>query len=216
MTEQERSPHPRVMVLDVGNVLVGLDFARSRQRLYHLFPDEKKLARMQRWLRSVEDPYGLGQITTEDFVQGAVRELGIEREQFIDLWNDIFIERDYMLPFVRELRAQGYILAICSNTNELHMQYLQQRNPCFAEAQHLIFSYEVGALKPDPAIYRAVEEATGQPAAEHLFLDDLPENVAGARAAGWDAICFETPEQAQAELIARGIQFTPWALAPSR
>lgn len=216
MTEQERSLHPHVIVLDVGNVLVGLDFARSRQRLYSLFPDEKKLVRMQRWLRSVEDPYGLGQMTTEDFVQGAVQELGLAREQFIDLWNDIFIERDYMLPFVRELCAQGYILGICSNTNELHMEYLEKVNPCFAEAQHIIYSYRVGALKPDPAIYRAVEAATGQPAAEHLFLDDLPENVAGARAAGWDAICFETPEQAQAELVARGVQFTPWALAPSK
>ncbi len=212
MSERERSLHPRVIVLDIGNVLVGLDFARSRQRLYSLFPDEKKLARVQRWLRSVEDPYSLGQITTEEFLRGAVRELGLERETFIDLWNDIFIEREYMPPFVGELRAQGYTLAICSNTNELHMDYLQRMNPWFAEARHIILSYKVGALKPDPAIYQAVEAATGEPAAEHLFLDDLPENVAGARAAGWDAICFETPAQAQAELVARGIQFTPWKL----
>jgi HAD superfamily hydrolase (TIGR01509 family) len=210
MSEQERSLYPRVMVLDVGNVLVGLDFDRPRRRLQSLFPDGKKLAHMQRWLRSVEDPYGLGQMTTEAFLRGAVQELGLERDLFIDLWNDIFIERGYMLPFMRELRAQGYILGICSNTNELHMAYLEQVNPCFAEAQHIIYSYRVGALKPDPAIYRAVEEATGQPAAEHLFLDDLPENVAGARAAGWDAICFETPEQVQAELVAREIKFTPW------
>ncbi|HEY7356392.1 MAG TPA: HAD family phosphatase [Ktedonobacterales bacterium] len=212
MPEQQGSPQPRVIVLDVGNVLVGLDFGRSRQRLQRLFPDEKRLARVQRWLRSVEDPYALGLITTEEFVQGALRELGLGREEFIDLWNDIFIERAYMLPFLRELRAQGYTLGICSNTNELHMEYLQRVNPCFAEAQHLIYSYRVGALKPDPAIYQAVEAATGQPAAAHLFLDDLPENVAGARALGWDAICFETPEQAQAELVARGIRFTPWKL----
>jgi FMN phosphatase YigB (HAD superfamily) len=212
MSEQEHSLHPRVIVLDIGNVLVGLDFERSRQRLRSLFPDEKRLARMQRWLRSVEDPYGLGQITTEEFVRGAVEQLGLEREVFIDLWNDVFIERDYMLPFMRELRAQGYTLAICSNTNELHMDYLQRVNTCFAEAQQIIFSYQVGALKPDPAIYHAVEAATGAPPAEHLFLDDLPENVAGARAVGWDAICFETPDQAQEELVARGMQFTPWKL----
>lgn len=212
MVEQSLSPHPRVVVLDVGNVLVGLDFHRPRQRLHELFPDGKKLIHMQRWLRSVEDAYGLGQMTTETFLQEAVQELGLERELFINLWNDVFIERAYMFPFMQELRAQDYILGICSNTNELHMDYLQSINPCFAEAQHIIFSYQVGALKPDPAIYQAVEAATGQPAAEHLFLDDLPENVAGARAAGWDAICFETPEQVQAELIARGIQFTPWQL----
>jgi HAD superfamily hydrolase (TIGR01509 family) len=212
MSEQGLSPQPSVIVLDVGNVLVGLDFSRSRQRLHSLFPEDKKLSRVQRWLRSVEDPYALGLVTTEEFVRGALRELGLGREEFIHLWNDIFLERTYMYPFVRELRAQGYILSICSNTNELHMDYLQSINPCFAEAQHIIFSYQVGALKPDPAIYQAVETATGQPAEAHLFLDDLPENVAGARAAGWDAICFETPEQAQAELVARGIQFTPWKL----
>ncbi|HEU5367634.1 MAG TPA: HAD family phosphatase [Ktedonobacterales bacterium] len=212
MSEQALLQQPRVIVLDVGNVLVGLDFSRSRQRLQRLFPEDKKLARVQRWLRSVEDPYALGLITTEEFVQGALRELGLGREEFIHLWNDIFIERTYMYPFVQELRAQGYTLGICSNTNELHMQYLQRVNPCFAEARHIIFSYQVGALKPDPAIYQAVEAATGQPAAAHLFLDDLPENVAAARVAGWDAICFETPEQAQAELVARGIQFTPWKL----
>ena len=212
LSEQERSLHPRVIVLDVGNVLVGLDFARFRQRLQHLFPDEKELARVQRWLSSVEGPYGLGQITTEEFVRRVVRELGLEREVFIDLWNDIFDERGYMLPFIQELRAQGYTFGICSNTNELHMDYLQRINSCFAEAQHIIFSYQVGAQKPDPAIYRAVEAATGRPAADHLFLDDLPENVEGARMAGWDAICFETPEQVQTALATRGIQFTPWKL----
>jgi putative hydrolase of the HAD superfamily len=212
MSEQQLSSAYRVVVLDVGNVLVGLDFGRAQRRLQRLFPDEAELARIRGWLRNTEDRSSLGLITTEDFVQGALRELGLDRERFLNLWNDIFIERSYMLPFVRELRAQGYTLAICSNTNELHMQYLQSVNPCFAEVQHCIFSYAVGALKPDPVIYRAVEAATGHPAAAHLFLDDLPENVAGARAAGWDAICFETPEQVQAELVARGIQFTPWKL----
>ncbi len=212
MSEQQLSQQPRVIVLDVGNVLVGVDFSRSRQRLQRLFPEEKKLARIQRWLRSNEDRYALGLMTTEEFVRGALAELGLDRASFLDLWNDIFVERAYMPPFVRELRAQGYTLAICSNTNELHMDYLRSINPCFAEAQHIIFSYQVGVLKPDLAIYRAVEAATGHSSAGHLFLDDLPENIAGARAAGWDAICFETPEQVQAELVARGIKFTPWKL----
>jgi glucose-1-phosphatase len=212
MSTPELSLQPRVIVLDIGNVLVGVDFSRSQRRLERLFPGEAEQIRIRRWLMGDGDRYSLGQMTTEEFVQAAKRELGMDRESFIDLWNDIFIERAYMLPFKQELRAQGYTLAICSNTNELHIEYLQGVDSCFAEVQHSIFSYEVGALKPDLAIYRAVEAATGQPAAEHLFLDDLSENVAGARAAGWDAICFETPEQVQAELVARGIEFTPWKL----
>ncbi len=210
MSEQSFFAKPGVIVLDIGNVLVGLDFSRALNRLRGYFPDAAELARVRRWIASVENDYSLGRVTTDAFLQEALRELGLDRESFLMLWNDIFVERAYMLPFLQELREQGYVLAVCSNTNELHTDYLQATCPCFQHIQHLIFSHRAHALKPDPAIYRAVEAATGRPAAEHLFLDDLPENVAGARAAGWDAICFETPEQVQAELMARGIQFTPW------
>lgn len=210
MSEQHRAPGPRVIVLDIGNVMVGIDSSRFQRRLQSLFPEEGRLASIRRWLWETEDRYALGLMTTDEFVQQALGQLGLERDEFINLWNDIFVERPYMHLFARELHAQGYTLAICSNTNELHMDYLQSVAPWFAQVQHIIFSYRVGALKPDPAIYRAVEAATGQPAAAHLFLDDLPPNIAAARAAGWDAICFETPEQVQAELVERGIEFTPW------
>jgi len=212
MSEQQVVQKTRVIVLDVGNVMVGLDFSRSQRRLEALISEPEVYVRMRRWLGKVEDHYALGELTTEEFLQEAQREFALDRERFIDIWSDIFVEREYMLPFMRELRAQGYTLAICSNTNELHMDYLQRVSPCFAEAQQIIFSYRVHALKPDPVIYHAVETATGYLAAEHLFLDDLPENVTAARRLGWDAICFETPEQAQAELVARGIEFTPWKL----
>ena len=210
--EQLAFPKPRVIVLDVGNVLVGLDFSRSLARLKDYFPAPDDLARAQRWIRASEDDYAVGLLTTEAFVQKAQQDLGLDRKRFVELWNDIFIERPYMLPFVQELREQGYALAVCSNTNDLHAVYFQERYPYFQYIQYPIFSHLAHALKPDPAIYRAVEAATGRVAAEHLFLDDLAENVAGARALGWDAICFETPVQVQAELIARGIQFTPWKL----
>ena len=212
MSEQIVFPKPRVTVLDVGNVMVGLDFSRSLARLKGYFPAPDDLARAQRWIRASEDDYAVGLLTTDAFVQKAQQDLGLDPELFVELWNDIFVERAYMLPFVQELREQGYTLAVCSNTNDLHAVYFQSRYPYFEYIQYPIFSHVAHALKPDPAIYRAVEAATGRPAAEHLFLDDLAENVAGARALGWDAICFETPEQIQAELAARGIRFTPWKL----
>jgi HAD superfamily hydrolase (TIGR01509 family) len=214
MVKRGSVPRPRVIVLDIGNVLVGLDWSRPVARIKQLFPQATNPAGVLRRLDSASGRYGLGLMTTEEFLKQAAQELGLEidQETFISLWNDIFVERPYMLPFVQELREQGYILAVCSNTNELHIEFLQSFAACFAEIQHPIFSHVVHAYKPDLAVYRAVEAATGQSAAEHLFLDDLAENVAGARVAGWDAICFETPEQAQQELRARGVRFTPWKL----
>ncbi|HEY7125076.1 MAG TPA: HAD family phosphatase [Ktedonobacterales bacterium] len=212
MANNGNVPTPRVIVLDIGNVLVGLDWSRPAARIKRLFPQAVDPAGAFRKLDGPSARYGLGLITTEEFLAQARQELGLELDQatFISLWNDIFVERPYMLPFLRELREQGHMLAICSNTNALHIEFLETFSACFAEIHHPIYSHVAHVYKPDLAIYRAVEAATGQSAAEHLFLDDLPENVAGARAAGWDGICFETPEQVQQELIARGIRFTPW------
>lgn len=53
----------------------------------------------------------------------------------------------------------------------------------------VVVSAEVGAPKPDPAIYRAGLRALGVDAAEALFCGDEPENdVAGPRAVGMAAV----------------------------
>jgi putative hydrolase of the HAD superfamily len=212
MPEQEYPTSARVIVFDIGNVLVTLDPLRTIANLKRLFQHEADVARALQWLESRDARYELGLITTDAFIQTARQALGLDREQIISLWSNLFTDRPSLLPFLQELSTQGYILALCSNTNELHRQYLQSHYSWFSLMSHQIFSYQVHVQKPDLAIYRAVEAATGHPAGEHLLIDDLPENVAGARAAGWDAICFQTPEQVQRELRAKGFRFTLWAL----
>jgi putative hydrolase of the HAD superfamily len=51
----------------------------------------------------------------------------------------------------------------------------------------LVFSSDLGLMKPDPAVYAAAEQAYGCRPSELVFFDDRPVNVAGARAAGWGA-----------------------------
>ncbi len=53
-----------------------------------------------------------------------------------------------------------------------------------------IFSYQVGALKPDPRMYRAALQALGAAPRETLFIDDAPANVVAAKAMGIDAVLF--------------------------
>lgn len=212
MADQVLFPPPSVIVFDIGNVLVTVDLTRFLTRLKNLFPGDTEFAKALKWLKKDDNRYELGLITTEELLQEVQLELELDRESFIDLWNHGFIERSYVLPFLKELREQGYTLAACSNTNELNMKHLLSTCSCFDLIDHLIFSYEVYAHKPTPTIYRAVEAATGRPSAEHLFLDDLLENVEGARAVGWDAIHFQDPREVQEELFARGLRFKPWKL----
>jgi putative hydrolase of the HAD superfamily len=68
-------------------------------------------------------------------------------------------------------------------------------------------SYRIGAAKPEPAIFAAAAELAGVAPQEVFFTDDLPRHVAGARAAGFDAVQYTSTPQLVAELRARGARF---------
>jgi FMN phosphatase YigB (HAD superfamily) len=51
----------------------------------------------------------------------------------------------------------------------------------------------------------AAQQAQQSPG-DIFFVDDLPENVAGAREIGLDAVLYTTPEQLRQQLLQRGVQ----------
>jgi glucose-1-phosphatase len=105
---------------------------------------------------------------------------------------------------------------ILSNTNATHWAAMlpdrtdaPPRFPAVAIPRHKHASHLLGAAKPDPAIYRAFEAAAGHAGPNILFFDDLEENIAAARAAGWNARHIDPladpPAQIAAELARHGI-----------
>ena len=66
-------------------------------------------------------------------------------------------------------------------------------------------SGRLGLVKPDPAIYAAVEEGLGLSGPAIFFTDDSRANIAAARARGWDAHLFEGPEGLETALTQRGL-----------
>ena len=69
-----------------------------------------------------------------------------------------------------------------------------------------MLSFRIGAVKPEVAIFQAAAEMAGCRAEEIFFVDDLPGHVAGARAAGFDAVQFVGAERLAEELRRREIR----------
>ena len=106
---------------------------------------------------------------------------------------------------VAAIEAAGIASGALSNTSAPHWSDLrgpQSRYPTVARLQHAVASHLAGVLKPDPAIYRAFEAASGQPTSRLLFFDDLPENVEAARALGWRAERIDPTGDTAAQLFA--------------
>lgn len=179
-----------IILLDLGNVLVrvdypaffrtlGFDHEMSERELYELLEEDS---------RALET----GKVTTEEYlvVINTKLQTSYTFNQFRRAWNAILPE---VIPAMSELverLASKYRLMVLSNTNELHFPHMIEMLPVSRHFERCFLSFEIGALKPDPAIYRSVLSHIDVPADQMLFIDDVKENIHAARNAGMSGIVF--------------------------
>lgn len=106
-----------------------------------------------------------------------------------------------------ELIAAGIPVYALTNWSAQTFAVAKAKFDFLQRFRHIVVSGEVGAVKPQPAIWAALEEHTKTigPFSCGVFIDDAPVNVAGALQAGLDAIHFTSPQQLRAELRLRGL-----------
>jgi putative hydrolase of the HAD superfamily len=109
----------------------------------------------------------------------------------VDFWA-CFDER--VLSWARDLRSAGLRTGILSNLPRTLGERLRTEPGFLEHFDQVTFSYELGFIKPEAPIYQHAIEGLGVKPAEALFLDDRPENVEGARAAGIHAEVFSSWE----------------------
>lgn len=87
------------------------------------------------------------------------------------------------LPTIRALRERGIRTGIVSNCDHSTRPAVEELG-LVEELDAVILSFEVGAAKPDPAIYRTALQAVDVPAADAMFVDDQARYCDGAIAVG--------------------------------
>ena len=200
-------PLPSVVVFDLGKVLVDFDYAIAARRI---------AARGNMTLKAIAEyinqsrlfvQYELGTVTTEQFCAELCRVSGFRGTpaEFGDCFADIFVQIDPMVRLQAALRQRGLPAFIFSNTNELAVEHIRRSFPFYGNFDGYILSYQHGAMKPDAQLYEVVERASARRAAELLYLDDRPENVAAGAARGWQVILHESPEKSLAAVEKLGL-----------
>ena len=115
---------------------------------------------------------------------------------------------DGTITLLEDLAAAGYRLALLSNAPADFAEVLVEQ-PVARFFEHLAFSAYLGSVKPEPECYRAVLAMLGASPGDVVFIDDRPENVAGAAAVGIHGVHFTTPEAVRTALAGHGILVTP-------
>ena len=197
----------KVIVFDLGNVFLKFDYniiltrlnkieAGLGDKFFKLYADNYDIhSKFEKW-----------EITTEEFtniVMGWL-ENKISLDQFHDIYSNIFTPDDDVINLLPKLK-ENYRLFLLSNTNYIHQKYGWEKYNFYHHFEKLILSHEVGAAKPDRKIYEAVQNITGEKPEAHLFIDDIEENVDGARSLGWDGIQFTGYDNLISEFEKRNI-----------
>jgi HAD superfamily hydrolase (TIGR01509 family) len=104
-----------------------------------------------------------------------------------------------------ELRQRGFKTYIFSNTNDLAIEHVVRNFPFFTNFDGYVYSYKVGAMKPEPKIYVAMEAMAGMRGADLIYLDDRAENIAAGAARGWRAILHESPDKSRKAIQQLGV-----------
>ena len=200
-----------LVVFDIGGVLIRL---RHTWDDILAFLEEPPLDREKPWRQADYSPlsaYQDGSMPEEAYVAQVAQDLRLAPERAREA-HAAMLGTEY--PGTEELIADlidaGVRTACLSNTNALHWESLNDPSlyPGIGSLSKRFASFEIRVNKPLPEAFRAVEAAF--PGVERRILfDDLPDNVEGAKAAGWEAHRIDPdgdpPAQMRAILIASGI-----------
>lgn len=179
----------KALLIDLGNVLVRFDHELTVRRV----ADAAKLSDVGE-LRSalfgpLEREFDLGRLEAKDFFRAVERSVGLPRladDVWIPAWRDIFDPIPEALALLGQV-VPGTRIVLVSNTNSLHWEGVLAVAPIDRLVEATALSFELGAVKPDPRIFRHALGLAGVTPADAAFADDRPSLVAAALELGIDA-----------------------------
>jgi putative hydrolase of the HAD superfamily len=148
-----------------------------------------------------------GELSEREFLEnlswGLERELGHRPtlHEFREVYFGALRPNEPMLDLMRDLRGDGYRLALLTNNVREWEPLWRAMLPVDEIFEVVVDSAFVGMRKPDPEIYRLTLERLGGVAPERsLFVDDNELNVEAARKLGMRAVHFRSNDQAIPEI----------------
>ena len=109
----------------------------------------------------------------------------------LEHWNEYCMWKvPGMEELVRELKGEGFGIYLCSNASLRMVTWYKNIIPAWECFDGILYSAEVKCMKPQREMYEHFYERFSLKPEECFFIDDLQDNIDGAKATGMDGYCF--------------------------
>jgi glucose-1-phosphatase len=192
----------RAVIFDIGRVLIRIDVNRAMKGM----ASRLSLSAGELWSAIEKDPrwkdWQEGRISARDWHLHMKQRFGGSAtfEQFVETWNQVLDPEPILGKELFEKLSKKHRLALLSNTDPIHVEFMEKGYDFFSYFPARVYSCAVGATKPSPIIYREALRACRVRAEEALYIDDIAAYVEAAQGLGMAGVQFRSPEQLASSL----------------
>lgn len=196
----------KAVVFDIGNVLLEW----HPERMY-----DTKIGEERRRALFAEVPLAEMNLEVDRGAPFAksVQDLAAAYPQWADeimIWHDCWLEMaspaiDHSVRLMKALQAKGTPVFSLTNFGIDTYEIGGRAYPFMTQFDRDFISGHMGVIKPDPAIYQMLEDASGLSGDALIFTDDRAENIDAAAARGWHTHLFEGSQGWADRLVGEGL-----------
>ena len=184
----KESAEATVVLYDYFDTVVTLKVAsRDEEKAREILKDT--FSRLDKVFDCYEEHPGVSGLWALNHSEGAWFGPEPELTELLLRWWDEMPPLPGMEDFVREVKANGYKVYLCSNTPDDVYDHFDDI-PVLQILDGILASCDFGVAKPDRKIFEALYNKFDLDPAECFFIDDMPQNIEGAAKTGMCGFCF--------------------------
>lgn len=187
---------PELILFDLGDVVCQFLPQRRLDALSEATGLSTTELYERLWESGLTSAFDRGEYPRAEMVAAINTAIGVDLPDadLTDIWCLAFETNHEVVARAREMRTDHRV-GMLTNNPPLLFETIPTHFPEIAKTfEPILFSSVFGVRKPDPAIFRAVEEHLGLAPEMLMLIDDSPANVDAARARGWRGVVFEGVE----------------------
>jgi len=204
----ERKPAIRFVIFDMDGVLDRYDLGARLDRLAAATGKSAAAIHAAIWKSGFEDAADAGQFSAEEYLKGFAERVGapVSRAAWVAARRAAMHPNRDVLELAKRLKRRAGIAVLTNNgflVKDSFGEIFPELPPLFGERLHV--AAEFGAKKPDPEVYRRLVARHEIEPGMAMMVDDKPENVEGAEAAGLAGYRFSGIDGLRRELRVWGL-----------
>jgi len=199
----------RTLLFDLGNVLLYFSHEQMTAQIAQVFdvPESRVRAVLFGDSDNLQRRFERGELAETEFHR--TLEAAFGRNVSIDdlrrAGADIFRQNEQLEPLLNAWKELGYRLVLLSNTCVTHYEWVRRRFDILGHFDDYVLSFEVGAVKPEEAIFRTALARIDCSPAECFYTDDVAAYVQQGRTHGLQAEIFTDVPTLVHHLQQRGV-----------